>query len=268
MQRILLVLLLYLYCNLSVAEPQVEVQWLGHAAFKISSVKGKSILIDPFLSQNPKTPEKLKHYNNYEKVKLILVTHAHADHVGDAIDLSKKFDIPVYAPAGLNDTLVSLNLLPSQLSPRFNKGGSIYPFADELKITMTHAEHSSEFKWQNPESGKSEIHVGGEPVGFIVKLENGFTIYHMGDTGLFGDMEFIGRYYQPDLVLIPIGGHYVMEPVDAAYAIKEYLKPKFVVPMHYGTFPALSGTVAQLNEALKGSNSKVFEMVPGDIINF
>ena len=118
--------------------------------------------------------------------------------------------------------LTTLGVLPMDLSPRFGKGGTIQPFGPGgVKITATRAEHSSEYAWKNPATTKDEVHVGGEPVGFIVEMENGFKVYHMGDTGLFGDMKFIGEYYKPDLVLIPIGGHFVMSPADAAYAVGE-----------------------------------------------
>ena len=243
-------------------------QWLGHAAFEITSQSGKKILIDPFLTKNPKTPEKYKHYIEYSDVNVILITHAHGDHVGDAVDIAKKYEIPVYAPPGLNDTFVSLGLLPKKLAPAFNKGGSVFPFGENIQITMLHAEHSSEYKWQNPETGKTEVHEGGEPVSYMIRLEDEFTIYHMGDTGLFGDMEFIGQYYNPDVVLIPIGGNYTMDPVDAAYAVKHFLKPKYVVPMHYGTFPILKGTVEEFRKALQGSDAKLLEMLPGDITKF
>lgn len=250
------------------SESKVAVQWLGHAAFKITSVTGKVILIDPFIIKSPKAPEKYKNLDNLGDIDLILVTHAHGDHVGDGPMLAKKHQIPLYGPPGLNDTLTALGLLPKEFSPRFNKGGVIKPLGEQIKITMTRAEHSSEFKWQNPETGQLEIHVGGEPAGFIIELENGFKIYHMGDTGLFGDMEFIGDYYQPDLILIPIGGHYVMSPTDAAYATEKFLDPDYAVPMHYGTNPYLKGTPAEYKKALKSKRTRVFEMKPGDVITF
>jgi L-ascorbate metabolism protein UlaG (beta-lactamase superfamily) len=239
---------------------KVAVQWLGHAAFKITSVTGKVILIDPFVTGNPKLPTQYKDLKKLGKVDLILITHAHGDHVGDGPALAKLHNAPLYAPAGLNDSLVALNILPKELSPRFNKGGVITPLGDDIKITMTRAEHSSEFKWTNPTSKQLEIHVGGEPAGFIIELENGFKIYHMGDTGLFGDMKFIGEYYQPDLVLIPIGGHFVLSPKDAAYATRELLKPKYAIPMHYGTNPRLTGTPEEYIQALGDSPTKVLNM--------
>lgn len=239
---------------------KVTVQWLGHAAFKITSVTGKVILIDPFISGNPKLPTQYKDLKKLGKVDLILITHAHGDHVGDGPALAKLHNAPLYAPAGLNDSLVALNILPKELSPRFNKGGVITPLDENIKITMTRAEHSSEFKWTNPTSNKMEIHVGGEPAGFIIELENGFKVYHMGDTGLFGDMKFIGDYYQPDLVLIPIGGHFVLSPKDAAYATRELLKPKYAIPMHYGTNPRLTGTPEEYIQALGDSPTKIQNM--------
>jgi len=250
------------------SDGKVAVQWLGHASFKITSVTGKVILIDPFITGNPKLPEEFKDLNKLGKVDLILVTHAHGDHVGDGPVLAKKHNAPLYAPAGLNDSLVALGVLSKELSPRFNKGGVIAPLGEDIKITMTRAEHSSEYKWTNPDTGKQEIHVGGEPAGFVIELENGFKLYHMGDTGLFGDMKFIGEYYQPDLVLIPVGGHFVLSPEDAAYATQEFLKPKYAVPMHYGTNPRLTGTPEQYKKALGNSDTKVFQMKFGQTIRF
>jgi len=249
-------------------DKKVTVQWLGHAAFKITSVTGKVILIDPFITNNPKLPTQYKDLAKLGKVDLILVTHAHGDHVGDGPALASLHNAPLYAPAGLNDSLVALNILPKELSPRFNKGGVITPLGDAIKITMTRAEHSSEFKWTNPETRQMEIHVGGEPAGFIIELENGFKIYHMGDTGLFGDMKFIGEYYQPDLVLIPIGGHFVLSPRDAAYATRYFLKPEYVIPMHYGTNPRLTGTPEEYLRALGDSPTKVLNMKIWETVTF
>jgi L-ascorbate metabolism protein UlaG (beta-lactamase superfamily) len=242
---------------------KIEVLWLGQAAFRITTVSGKVIVIDPFLTQNPKTPQQWKNLDALGKVDLILVTHAHGDHIGDAPDLAKKTNAPIIAPAGLNQSLLTLGVLPANLVPRMNKGGTITPLGPDIKISMTRAEHSSELVWKNPATGKDEVHVGGEPVGFILQLENGFKIYHMGDTGVFGDMKWIGEHYKPDLLLIPIGGHFVMDPADAAMATRDLIKPKFAVPMHYGTFPPLKGTPDQLREL---TDVDVVALQPGETI--
>ncbi|MFQ5839966.1 MAG: metal-dependent hydrolase [Candidatus Methylomirabilales bacterium] len=247
---------------------KIEVLWLGQAATKITTVSGKVIVIDPFLTKNPKTPRQYKNLDALGKVDLILVTHAHGDHVGDAPALVKKHNIPMYAPAGLNDTLVSLGIVPKKLAPRMNKGGVITPLGPDIKITMTRAEHSSELKWKNPNTGKTEVHVGGEPAGWIIEFENGFKLYHMGDTGIFADMRWIGEYYKPDVIMIPIGGHFVMSPKDAAFATKEYLKPKFAIPIHYGTIPVLKGTPEEYMRALGDSPTKVFPIDPGERLTF
>jgi L-ascorbate metabolism protein UlaG (beta-lactamase superfamily) len=250
------------------AAGKIEVLWLGQAAMRVTTVSGKVIMIDPWLTGNPKCPPEYKNLDAVGKLDTILVTHAHGDHLGDGPDLAKKNNVPLYGPAGLNQSLITLGILPAELSVRFSKSGTITPFGPDIRITQVHAEHSSELVWKNPATGKDETHVGGEPVGFIIKLENGFTIYHMGDTGLFGDMKFIASYYKPDLVMIPIGGHFVMDPKDAAYATREWLKPKFAIPMHYGTIPQLKGTPEEYIAALGKTSTKVLVMKPGDKLTF
>jgi L-ascorbate metabolism protein UlaG (beta-lactamase superfamily) len=247
---------------------KIEIQWLGQATTKITSVTGKVIMIDPFLVNNPKTPAQYKNLDALGKIDLILVTHAHGDHIGDAPDLAKKHNVPIFAPAGLNQTLMTLGVLPANLVPRMNKGGIVTPLGPDIKITMTRAEHSSELLWKNPATGKDETHFGGEPAGFIVELENGFKVYHMGDTGLFGDMRWIGEYYKPDLILIPIGGHFVMNPQDAAVATRDFIKPKHAVPIHYGTFPVLKGTPEEYIKALGQTSIKIHAIQPGDKLTF
>jgi L-ascorbate metabolism protein UlaG (beta-lactamase superfamily) len=248
---------------------KIEVQWLGQAATKITTLSGKVIVIDPFLINNPKTPPEYKKLEALGKVDLVLVTHAHGDHLGDAPALSKMHNAPLYGPSGLNQVMITLGILSSELSVRFNKGGTIMPFGpDGVKITSTHAEHSSELLWKNPATGKDESHIGGEPIGFIIELENGFKIYHMGDTGIFGDMKLIGQYYKPDLILIPIGGHFVLSPKDAAFVTNEFLKPKFAIPIHYATFPQLKGTPEEYIKALGYTATTVFPINPGDKLQF
>ncbi|MGZ5036353.1 MAG: metal-dependent hydrolase [Usitatibacter sp.] len=247
---------------------RMELLWLGQSCFRITTPTGKVIVVDTWLKANPKTPAEYKDLDKLGKVDLILVTHAHGDHFADAPELAKKNNAPVWGPAGLGSTLATLGILPMELAPRMGKGGTIAPWGPTgVKITATHAEHSSELVWKNAE-GKDQVYVGGEPVGYIIELENGFRIYHMGDTGLFSDMKFIGEHYKPDLLLIPIGGHFVMSPADAAFATNEWIKPKFAMPMHYGTNPYLKGTPEEYVKAMGDSKVKIFPMAPGDKLQF
>lgn len=252
----------------SSAMAKVELLWLGQSAIRLTTPMGKVILIDPFISQNPKTPEKYKNLDNLGHIDLILVTHAHMDHLGDGPALAKKYHIPLIGPAGMNQSLVALGVLPEELAVMMNKSGTVTPLGPNIHISMVHAEHSSELDWVNPATGKHETHGGGEPVGFIIELENGFKIYDMGDTGLFGDMKFIADYYRPDLVLVPIGGHFTMGPTEAAYAIRYWLRPKYVLPFHYGTFPMLTGTPQEFSAALGPTRTKVLELKPGGTVSF
>ena len=250
---------------------KTEILWLGQATTRITTPGGKVIVIDPWLTSNPKTPASFKDLSALGKVDLILVTHAHFDHFADAPALAKMNNAPMWGPAGLNDSITKLGILPAELSPRFGKGGTIMPFGPAgVKITAVHAEHSSELTWKNPATIKDEIHVGGEPVGFIVEMENGFRIWHMGDTSVFGDMRLIGDMYRPDLVLIPIGGHFVMNPKDAAMAVRDMIHPKFALPIHYGTTPQLAGTTAEFNAALGTApgTARMLVVDPGQKIEF
>jgi L-ascorbate metabolism protein UlaG (beta-lactamase superfamily) len=247
---------------------KTEIQWLGQATTRITTPGGKVIVIDPWLTTNPKTPDAYKKLDALGKVDLILVTHGHGDHFGDAGALAKLTGAPVYGPAGLIQSAVTLGILPTEQAVRFGKSGTVTPLGASIRITATHAEHSSEILWRNPATGKDETHVGGEPQGYIIELENGFRIFHMGDTGLFGDMKLIGEYYHPDLIMIPIGGHFVMDPKDAAFATRNFLKPKFAIPIHYGTTPQLKGTPEEYIKALGDAPTKVLTMKPGDKLEF
>lgn len=246
---------------------KVEVLWLGQSAFKITSPGGKVILTDPWLRQNPLTPADYKQLDKFGKIDVLLVSHGHWDHFADAPALAQQYDTPIRAPGGLNQTLATLGVLPAKLLPRMNKGGTITPVPG-IKVTAVHAEHSSELVWRNPASDKDETHVGGEPVGWIIELENGFRIYHAGDTAVFGDMRLIGERYKPDLALVPIGGHFTMDPADAAWAVTQMIKPRVVIPMHYGANPLAKGTAKEFVDAMGDSPIKVIVAVPGQGIDF
>jgi L-ascorbate metabolism protein UlaG (beta-lactamase superfamily) len=243
-----------------------EMKWFGQSAFKITTPGGKVIVIDPFITKNPKTPEADKDLAKLGKVDLILVTHGHGDHVGDTAKLSEMTGAKVAMNADMGRTFATLGWVGYKKLIRFNKSGPIKPL-EGITITMVRAEHSSLVSMKDKD-GKETVHPGGEPCGYIIELENGYKIYHAGDTGVFGDMAFIGEYYKPDLALLPIGGHFTMDPVHAAYAVNELLKPKTVMPMHYGTFPPLKGTPEQFKAALGDSSSELMVMKPGDTHKF
>jgi len=247
---------------------KTEVHWLGQATTKITSLTGKVIVIDPFLTNNPKTPVGFKNLDALGKVDVILVTHGHGDHTGDVAELAKRTGATVLGSGVLIQTMVDLGWVAPEKAVRFGKGGKVQPAGPQITITQTRAEHTSEITSVDPATKKSTTYPAGEPTGFIIEMENGFKLYHMGDTGLFGDMRLIGDYYKPDLIMIPIGGHFVMDPKDAAYATKEMLKPKFAIPIHYGTFPVLKGTPQEYQAALGQTTTQVFPLSPGDKLQF
>ena len=255
------------YAQAAAPTGKVELVWLGQSAFKITTPGGKVIVTDPWLRQNPLTPPEYKQLDKFGKIDVLLVSHAHWDHFADAVELAQRYDTPIRAPGGLNQALATLGVLPARLLPRMNKGGTITPVPG-IKITAVHADHSSELVWHNPVTDKDETHFGGEPVGWIIELENGFRIYHAGDTAVFGDMRLIGQRYRPDLALVPIGGNFTMDPVDAAWAVTELIKPRIVIPMHYGANPLAKGTAKEFADAMGESAIKVIIAVPGSPIEF
>jgi len=256
---------------------KVEVQWLGQSATKITTLTGKVIVIDPWLTTNPKTPPQHKNLDALGNVDMILVTHAHGDHLGtvgrtdgssDVADLAKRTGAKVLGSTTLIRMLVEIGWVPAAQGVGFAKSGKVQPAGPQITITQVRAEHFSDLTLIDPATKKSTTYTAGEPVGYIVELENGFKLYHMGDTGLFGDMKLIGDYYKPDLIMIPIGGHFGMDPKDAAYATKEMLKPKYAIPFHYATFPVLRGTPQEYQAALGQTATQVSPISPGDKVTF
>lgn len=241
--------------------------WLGQSAFRITTPGGKVIVTDPWLRTDPKTPAEYKKLETFGHIDVLLVSHGHFDHIADAPALASMYHVPLRAPGDLNYTLMALGVLPPELLPRMNKAGTITP-APGIHVTAVHAEHSSNYVWKNPATQKEETHDGGEPVGWIIELENGFRIYFAGDTDVFGDMRLIGERYHPDLALVPIGGNFTMDPAGAAFAVKELLKPKAVIPMHYGTNPLAKGTAREFIDAMGSSAIRVIVPEPGQAVAF
>lgn len=252
------------------AQQQVEAMWLGHATFRLVSPGGKVIVIDPFLKRNPKAPPRYKDLAELGKVDLILVTHGHPDHISDLPELAKITGATVIANYELANNLVALGALDANRAIPFNKGGVIQPIGAGIKVHMVPAEHSSSIDLSalDKSSPLGRYAEGGAAVGYVIEFENGYKVYHTGDTDLFGDMAIIGRMLKPDLVLICIGGHFTMGPESAAVALRDYLKPKVAVPMHYATFPATNRTPAELKAALGNAPVKVVEMKPGEPVRF
>jgi L-ascorbate metabolism protein UlaG (beta-lactamase superfamily) len=263
-----------LFCfSVPVVAAEIEVLWLGHATTRITSVNGKVIVIDPFLKQNPKTPPEYKDLKALGKVDLILVTHGHNDHARDLVELAKLSGAKVIGIWELIRNLGALGVIDSSKSIAMNKGGTVEPLGRGIKIHMVPAEHSSSGDLRtlglyNPESGGPIDIAGGAAVGYVIELENGFKIYHSGDTYIFGDMAFINQFYAPDLALVCIGGHFTMDPEHAAFAVRELIKPKQVIPIHYGTIPVINRSPAEFKAALGETSIEVLVVKPGQAARF
>jgi L-ascorbate metabolism protein UlaG (beta-lactamase superfamily) len=227
--------------------PDVQLTWLGHAAFRFDTPGGKRVYVDPWL-ENPKCPDSEK---EPERVDLIAITHGHSDHVGSTLDLATKHDCDVVALIEIRDWLSGQGLAEN-VAHAPNKGGTAE--ADGIKITLTDAKHSS--------SADDGTYLG-EATGLVIEVENGTKLYFAGDTCVFGDMQLIARIYEPDVAILPIGDHFTMGPREAAVAL-ELLGVSRCVPCHYGTFPLLHGTPAQLRELAPGV--EILEPAPGETV--
>jgi L-ascorbate metabolism protein UlaG (beta-lactamase superfamily) len=224
--------------------------WLGHASLRFDLPGGEVVLVDPFLEQNPSCPAEAR---RFDRLDLILLTHAHSDHMADAVSLAKKHGATVVAQYDLCAWLESKGVASTS---GMNLGGTQEQLG--LRITQVRADHSSSF------TDGGRLVYGGLACGYVVRTADDFSFYHAGDTALFGDMALIGEMLHPELAFLPIGDHFTMGPEQAARACR-FLGVKRVVPIHWGTFPVLTGTPAALAAALGklGESTQVIELVPG-----
>ena len=227
---------------------KLSITWLGHSTFILRTPGGKRVLFDPWMSSNPSCPESMK---KPPKVDLILVSHGHFDHMEDLVACARESGAPVVGIFELCDWLGRKGV--QNVAP-MNKGGSLQVAG--LTVTMTDARHSSGFV-----DGGQMVYMG-EPAGFVIRIEDGRTIYYAGDTCLFGDMRLIADRHAPVIAFLPIGDRFTMDPVDAATAC-ELLRVRQVVPMHWGTFPMLTGTPADLKRLVEPKGIQVLELTPG-----
>lgn len=225
-----------------------RVTWLGHATVLIQTPKGTNVLIDPFIAHNPKYP---KDFELPSKIHYILLTHGHGDHISDAAPVAKKHGSQVVAVYELADYIGSQGVTETT---GMNLGGTVQ--LDDVAATMVDAKHSA---GAQDEKG---IHYVGVAGGFVLEVAGGPVLYHAGDTCVFGDMKLIHELYEPQIAMLPIGGHYTMGPKEAALACK-LLVPKIVLPIHWGTFPPLKGTPEEL-AAMVEPGVKVVHWKPGD----
>lgn len=232
--------------------PRPKFTFLGHATVRCDLPGGEVVLIDPWVQGNPSCPEEHK---TFDRIDAMLITHAHFDHMGDAVELAKK-----HKPKIVVANFEICSWLQSQGvegCSGMNLGGCQDVLS--LKVIMVRADHSSGI------SDGDKILYGGIASGFIVKLPGGFTFYHSGDTALFSDMQLFCEMYRPELAFLPIGDHFTMDPQQAARACR-FLGVRQVIPIHWGTFPLLKGTPEKLVKALgdQGVNCEVIALKPGE----
>jgi L-ascorbate metabolism protein UlaG (beta-lactamase superfamily) len=228
---------------------RLSIKWLGHATFILRTPGGKRVILDPWVNTNPSCPEDAKKVGDLD---VVLVTHGHSDHTADVVPIARATGAQVVAPFELSVFFQNKGL---KNVVGMNPGGTLK--AHGLSITMVPAMHSSSIE----EDGR-QIYTG-VATGYVIQFEDGLTAYYAGDTSVFGDMKLIGDMYKPTLGFLPIGDLYTMGPEQAAVACS-LVGLQQVVPMHWGTFPALTGTPARLRELVAGKGVEVLDLQPGD----
>jgi len=246
--------------------------WHGHAAFEIVTPNGKVLLIDPWLKNpvNPNAKDGKDPIGAIAKLDYILITHGHFDHVADAAELAKKTKAKLVTNFELGTNMAKLLGFPKEqmgFDTLFNIGGEIAIADGEVTVAMVPAVHSSGLN--NPFAGEKDpdIAYGGNPAGFVLRIRNGPTLYHSGDTAFYQDMALIGEHYAPDVALINIGGHFGMEPPMAARAAKT-VRARLAIPQHYGTFPVLTQDTKAFTAALEKLGVPYRIMQPGSTLTF
>ena len=227
-----------------------RVTWLGHSTVLVQTAKGTNILIDPFITHNPKYP---KSFALPEKIQTILLTHGHSDHISDVVPVAAEHGSTVVAIYELA-TWVAAKGVASTIG--MNLGGTVR--LDDVAITMVEAKHSSAAQDEHGD------HYVGVAAGFVLTIADGPVLYHAGDTAVFGDMKLIGELYGPEVAMLPIGGHYTMGPREAALAVR-LLGAETILPIHFGTMPQLMGAPEEL-AALVDSNVEIVRWSPGESV--
>jgi L-ascorbate metabolism protein UlaG (beta-lactamase superfamily) len=239
------------------AAGSTDITWYGHSAFKVTTPSGKVLLIDPWLA-NPANPKGKELLAGLDKVDQILLTHAHSDHIGNAVEIAKKTGARLVASNDLMKAMVKYGGFPAKQadsSGAVNFGGTVTLLGGEVKVTFVHALHSSSLEYEDSSGLPKSIAYAGNPGGFVIAITNGPTIYHTGDTDLYGDMKLIGDLSKVDVMMVCIGDKMTMGPESAAIAV-ELVHPKMVIPMHFGTNASLTGTPEAFEQALKKRNLK------------